>query len=330
MTGDPSLGTRSSATTRSSLVWCPASVCSQQSSGPGSISVNSTGAPGACSRAGATKRTSVRRSEGLSKSTYLGLRSSGERAKTRRGRPRSRAQAARSSGAGRKLGGACRPARAAHHQPADLRAPVMLADGVEAAQRCDEDREVEELREPHAEACPRGLTRARRRRRRPRARRGWFPAGAGSSPLITTMSPSGYIGQLRAVMSTTPRRGGERWTPGPASAAIAAHHGGGVGVSQPEQALGEWVVAAVEVAEHDEEVAACHRVGARRGDLQVGGVIVRAVPRRRPIGEGVDRVGLAGDDRCPAAPQNALLLAHLVPQTKARAHELAEQRRERA
>jgi hypothetical protein len=59
---------RSTATTPSSLVWCPALLSSQHSSGPGIISRNSTGAPGACSRTGASQRDSVRVSDGLPKS----------------------------------------------------------------------------------------------------------------------------------------------------------------------------------------------------------------------------------------------------------------------
>ena len=53
-------------------------------------------------------------------------------------------------------------------------------------------------------------------------------------------------------------------------------------------------------------------------------MVGRAVPRRRPVGE---RVGVAGG---PAALQLALLVAHLVPQPEARAHQLAQHRRERA
>jgi hypothetical protein len=109
----------------------------------------------------------------------------------------------------------------------------------------------------------------------------------------------------------------------------ALQHRGGVGMPQPEQALGERVVAAVEVAEHDEEVAVRDRVGARRGDLQVGRVVRRPVPRRRPVAEDVGRA-LAGHHRRPAPLQLALLVAHLVPQPEAGAHQRAELRRERA
>ena len=98
-------------------------------------------------------------------------------------------------------------------------------------------------------------------------------------------------------------------------------------MAEPEQALRERVVAAVEVAEHDQEVAARDRVGARprRSGGRRSGSSSRARPassRRRR------RRDLAGER--PAALQLALLVAHLVPEPEARAHQRAELRRERA
>ena len=166
-----------------------------------------------------------------------------------------------------------------------------------------------------SDTCPSSTTTSSSATRR-------VPAGAGSSPLITTMSPSGYIGQLRAVISTTPRRGGERWTPGPASAAMRRSIAAGSGWRSPNR---PWASGLSPPWKSPSTTRKSPRAIASvlgRGDLQVGGVVGRAVPRRRPVGEGV-----AGG---PAALQLALLVAHLVPEPEARAHQLAEQRRERA
>ena len=67
---------------------------------------------------------------------------------------------------------------------------------------------------------------------------------------------------------------------GPGLRRDAAQHLGRVWMAQAEQALGERVVAAVEVAEHDEEVAARDGVGARRRDLEVGGVVAASRARQ--------------------------------------------------
>ena len=57
-------------------------------------------------------------------------------------------------------------------------------------------------------------------------------------------------------------------------------------------------------------------------DLEVGGVVARAVPGRRPVREGSPTAQRRWSSR--------LLVAHLVPEPEARAHQRAEQRRERA
>ena len=66
----------------------PASLSSQHCAGPGSISVNGDGAPGICSRAAATKARVAAQGRALEVDVAR-LALSGERTKTRRGRPRS-------------------------------------------------------------------------------------------------------------------------------------------------------------------------------------------------------------------------------------------------
>ena len=247
--------------------------------------MNSTGAPGACSRAGATKRTSVRRSEGLSKSTYRGLRSSGERAKTRRGSPRSRAQAA-SSSAARKLGAAPTSSRGAR-RAADLRAARHARrSGRSCAARRRRSADRGTARAARG-TCPRGRTTCPSSTTTSSSATRRVPAGAGSSPLdhddvalgVHRPAARGHLDDAAARRREVDARAGL---------------GGDRGASSPPGRGG--------AARTCPARAGCRRRGSRRarrgsrrarprrrrrGDLQVGGVIVRAVPGGRPVGEGV-------------------------------------------
>ena len=247
--------------------------------------MNSKGAPGACSRAGATKRASVRLQRGALEVDVAGLaleRRAGEDA------PREPAVARPGGELGRRGGssvaGADQCSRGARRAGRSARGRV-LADRVEAAQRGDEDRQIEELARAGRGTCPRGRERARAvdddvlERDAPRARRRGLVAADDDDVALGVQRPAarGHLDH-----AATRRREVDA---GPASAAIRRSMRRRIGMAQAEQALRERVVAAVEVAEHDEEVAARDRVGARRGDLQVGRVVVGAVPRRRPVGE---------------------------------------------